>query len=267
MKKKTIIICTIAATIMAGASVVAAYTLDGISTIAHDAPIEEQLAAVEKAGTIIKEVVDNNGDKYYTTMTKEEVAAEAKRVKTKDILARVTAKNEHFGEEYATSLKEVDGFGEDMIRDCYDMNETQIKEYVERLGSTKRRGGILGSYPRICNETLGIQSASTPRLTVEALDALVSQSHSAVEFCNNISSQYGSPDFCCQFSGREGLRKQYWLDDEGTEWIELVVVPNNDDWVVERISLQNYDDFLNGDRSGKKLYSKKDLKAIFSTAE
>ena len=254
MKKKNIIICIVGTVILAGASAVAAYTLDGVRTVPPETPVE--------ADVVMRETIDDSGNKRYITLTKEEVEAEAKWEKTKDILARVTAENKHFGEEYAASLKEVDGFGDDMIRDCCDMNEAQIKEYVERKAQCGLRiGSPAGtSYARIRDEILGKVPADAPRLTVEALEKLITESHSAVEFYNNIRSRY-AVDFTYQFSGRDGGVDQYWLDDEGTEWIELVVVPNNEnDLVVEWIALKNYDDYLG---SGKTLYSDTDLKALY----
>lgn len=103
-------------------------------------------------------------------------------------------------------------------------------------------------------------TSDAPRLSVEAVEAIITASHSAVEFYNNIRSRY-AVDSAYPFSGRVGGVNQYWLDDEGTEWIELVVVPNNDnEWVVEWIALKNHDDYWG---SGKTLYSDTDLKALF----
>lgn len=254
MKKKNIIIAALGAAVLIGASAVAAYTftLDNDKVVTPDPPAENEV--------IVREEIDEYGNKRYITLTKEEVEAEAKWEKTKNILARAMDEDEHFGKDYGALLREADTFGYHMIQDCFDMNEVQIKKYVERLGGVKPR--CSGFYCRIRAEVLGKMSADAPRLSVEALDKIVKESHSREELYNNIQSRYFSPDYMFQYSGRSGYAEEYWLDDEGSDWIKLSVVPDDDDkWGVEGIYLVNYEDSYG---HAKILYTPEDLKALFS---
>lgn len=237
MKKKNIIICIIGAVVLAGAYLVVAYTLDGVSTVAPEAPAEEQLEAVEDAEQEWQSKVD--------------------------IIAQAMAENGNFTEDSIRSVKEKN-LNINALYDFRDMNEEQMKEYVAHLSQVNRyqRGFGLG-YLRIRAEILGKMSANGPRLTVEALDGLVSQSHSREELYSSIRAQYGEADFV-PTSSLSIVTVEYWLNDEGTDWL-LMEVGSLENGAVRQVGLGHYD----SDKGvkGELLYSTDDLKALYSAAE
>ena len=236
MKKKNIIICSIAAIVLAGASVAVAYTLDRADTVAPDAPIEEQLEAAEKA--------------------------EQKLRSKADIIAREMAGNGNFSEEDICFMKEWK-MNPNTLYDFRDMNEEQMKEYVKRAGRVNlyKRGIGLGLL-RIRAEVLGKMSADAPRLSVEALEGLIKESHSRKELYDNIRNRYGEPDFVNITSGYCGCMIEYWLNDEGTDWFLVDVGGSLESGVVSQIGLGHYNS-EKGSNEGDLLYSTDALKALF----
>lgn len=233
MKKKNIIICSIAAIVLAGASVAVAYTLDRADTVAPDAPIEEQLEAAEKA--------------------------EQKLRSKADIIAREMSGNGNFSEEAIQSMKN-QKLNPNTLYDFRDMNEEQMKEYVKRAGqvSPHKRGVGLG-FLRIRAEVLGKMSVDAPRLSVEALDELVKESHSRTELYDNIRNRYGEPDFTYSNEAAATIL-EYWLDDEGLDYL-LVYAPGSR--MVTQIGLLHYNAENGGTEEGEQLYSIEDLKALY----
>lgn len=233
MKKKHIIIVMLSALVLAGATVAVAYTLDITKTVAPDAPIEKQLEATQEAEQKLKSKVD--------------------------ILARAMAENGNFTEDSIRSVKESD-LNINTLYDFCDMNEEQIEKYTARLSQVSRdRRGIGLGYLRIRDEAFGKIAADAPRLTVDALKELVGQSISRRDLYDKILNRYGAADFVPPSSS--GIATvEYWLNDEGTEWL-LLQVGSIENGAVMQAGLGHYD----SDKgvTGELLYSTDELKALY----
>ena len=65
-------------------------------------------------------------------------------------------------------------------------------------------------------------AADAPRLTVEALNEIISQSADENELWKKIMDQYGSSDQWMSFSGVAGFETRYWLNDDGSKYISYL---------------------------------------------
>ncbi len=189
--------------------------------------------------------------------------AEQKLQSKVDILAQAMAENGNFTEDSIRSVKEKK-LDINTLYDFRDMNEEQMKGYIDRLSQVNRyQRGIGLGYLRIRAEILGKMSADGPRLSVEALEELINQSHSRKELYNKIRAQYGEADFVNPMSGYSGGMIEYWLNDEGTDWFLMDVTSM--EGIVRQIGLGHYDS--DNGVTGELLYSSDDLKALYSAAE
>ena len=92
------------------------------------------------------------------------------------------------------------------------MQMTSVAE-VEREGDR-----AAGDYVRRIAELKGEIKASAPRITVEAVKALIDSGMTYSEIERKLEEQYRYPDFC----GGSGMtRYEYWLDNTGTDVILL----------------------------------------------
>lgn len=246
MKKKTIIIATLSALVLAGATVGAVYALDkGISSdvivpnktavLVKDDPSIE----VDLADALAYEGVSHS----YDTCTEDEKTYFVERAKVRSVIDEVVA--DALAEN--PSIENI-GVDEDY---CIDMTREQIELYVNLImkKGNKKDGVFFGS-DRLCAQAKGKIPLDAPRLTVEALDKTIKQSSSFSDLVEKLVAQYGL-DYYASGSGAPVGCFSFDLDDEGSKNITF------------SFGWGEYEIYLYGDGNKTVLYSDTDLKALY----
>ena len=242
MRKKNLIIIALAA-VLAG-------------TLLSTACSREDSGSVGAAGTGTA-----TEEQHTAGETEAELTYEQQMRRRADFLAQAMAENGNFTEDEVRSTKEWK-LNQNALYDFRDMNEEQIKDYAARVGQVNRYKRWIGlGYFRIRAEVLGKMSADAPRLSVEALDELVKESHSRTELYDNIKSRYGEPDFVFDTEAN-AVGAEYWLNNEGTEFFLLAIKGGLENGHVAQIALGHFNS-EKGSNEGDLLYSTDDLKALY----
>lgn len=212
MKKKTIIIAGLSALVLAGVTVGAVY--------AFDRGVSSEVASPEKTAVLVKDDPSIEVDISDIDMTRPHAESrkryrvEHERVRSviDDVVAEVMDEN--------PDVKEIN-ISEN---DCMDMTREQIKLYAELYAKVKSEAKVkpLGQLPRIISQARGEMPLDAPRLTVEALNEIISQSADENELWKKIMDQYGSSDQWMSFSGVAGFETRYWLNDDGSKYISYL---------------------------------------------
>ena len=196
------------------------------------------------------------GEQHTAGETEAELTYEQQLQRRAGILAQAMDENGHFTEDEVRSVKEWK-LNLNALYDFRDMNEEQMKEYAARVGQVNRYKRWIGlGYLRIRAEVLGKMSTDAPRLTVEALEGLIKESNSRKELYDNIKNRYGEADFVFMGGGGGSPMAEYWLNDEGTEWLLFQAGS-----AVYQVGLAHYDP--DKGVTGELLYSPDDLRALF----
>lgn len=241
MRKKNLIIIALSTLVLAGALLSTACSREDSGSVGTD----ESGAAT--------------GEQHTAGETEAELTYEQQLQRRAGILAQAMDENGHFTEDEVRSTKEWK-LNPNTLYDFRDMNEEQMKEYVARVGQVNRHLRWIGrGYFRIRAEVLGKMSADAPRLSVEALEGLVKESHSRTELYDNIRNRYGEPDFTYSNEAVATIL-EYWLDDEGLDYL-LVYAPGSR--MVTQIGLLHYNAENGGTEEGEQLYSIEELKALY----
>lgn len=257
MKKKHIIIAVLCALVLAGATVGAMYALDGTDS-ADDtentnnagpgAPVENAILVKDDPSikVDVPETYTDGSMVYYYTEQEKTYLVEHEKVRA--AISDVISKDE--------SLKKTT-ISDSLVDECIDMTKEQIREYVEYLAKIGAENiGPLEKYPRALAQARGEISLDAERLTVEALDEIISQSADESEMYIKLSERYGEPDYRMSCSGTIGGAYEYWLDDEGSKRIGF-----SQRWDETNIYL------CDGEADVTELYSDEQLDAIFGGQE
>ncbi len=214
MKKKNIIIVVLSALVLAGATVGAAYALD--KGISYEVAVPDKAAVLVKDDPSIEISLDEalasaGVSKVPRTEAQKTYYIERAKVRSviSDVIAEVKAEN--------PGLEEVN-IG---LEECLDMTKEQIKLYANLLAKEKNNNRPGSLCPRILAQAKGEMPLDAPRLTVEAVNEIISQSSDLSEMCGKIRERYGAPDTLCMGSGIPVTQAEYWLDDEKSQYIYI----------------------------------------------
>ena len=112
-------------------------------------------------------------------------------------------------------------FGDNLIVPLAKKSAASLHKVMQMtsVAEVEREGGrAAGDYVRRIAELKGEIKASAPRITVEAVKALIDSGMTYSEIERKLEEQYRYPDFC----GGSGMtRYEYWLDNTGTDVILL----------------------------------------------
>ena len=132
--------------------------------------------------------------------------------------------------DYIAKYSDLDGSADIDISKVWDLSKYELKEVGEKSEQqraldelAKKEISDIGEYRRERAVITGALSADAPRITLKQVNEIINASSSLTEIYDKINKAQPYPDF---YGGSGISMAEYWLDDEGTERVVIIIEDN-----------------------------------------